>query len=120
MELDRLKKRTALFIIYFDMGFAIKLVSAVVDHEAITLCDRSFKQRVTSAVEDTNVGFSVILFVEGQQITFVVIPIVGPVLLAMGIDPVWLGILIAFWGLFLVKRCKYYRFPFWLGILIAS
>ncbi len=29
------------------------------------------------------------------EITFVVIPIVGPVLLAMGIDPVWLGILIA-------------------------
>ncbi|MGK0221730.1 MAG: tripartite ATP-independent transporter DctM subunit [Limisphaerales bacterium] len=29
------------------------------------------------------------------EITFVVVPIVGPVLLAMGIDPVWLGILIA-------------------------
>jgi membrane-associated PAP2 superfamily phosphatase len=25
------------------------------------------------------------------EITFVVVPIVGPVLLAMGIDPVWLG-----------------------------
>ena len=29
------------------------------------------------------------------QITFVVVPIVGPVLLAMGIDPIWLGIMIA-------------------------
>ena len=29
------------------------------------------------------------------QITFVVVPIVGPVLLAMGIDPLWLGIMIA-------------------------
>lgn len=29
------------------------------------------------------------------EITFVVIPIVGPVLLAMGYDPVWLGIMIA-------------------------
>lgn len=29
------------------------------------------------------------------EITFVVIPIVGPVLLAMGIDPIWLGIMIA-------------------------
>ncbi|VAW62648.1 TRAP dicarboxylate transporter, DctM subunit, unknown substrate 6 [hydrothermal vent metagenome] len=29
------------------------------------------------------------------EITFVVVPVVGPVLLAMGIDPVWLGILIA-------------------------
>lgn len=29
------------------------------------------------------------------EIIFVVVPIVGPVLLAMGIDPVWLGVLIA-------------------------
>ena len=29
------------------------------------------------------------------QITFVVVPIVGPVLLAMGVDPLWLGIMIA-------------------------
>ena len=29
------------------------------------------------------------------DITFVVVPIVGPVLLAMGLDPVWLGVMIA-------------------------
>jgi tripartite ATP-independent transporter DctM subunit len=29
------------------------------------------------------------------EITFVIVPIVGPILLTMGIDPVWLGILIA-------------------------
>jgi len=29
------------------------------------------------------------------EITFVVIPIVGPILLAMGVDPIWLGIMIA-------------------------
>jgi TRAP-type mannitol/chloroaromatic compound transport system permease large subunit len=29
------------------------------------------------------------------EIIFVVVPIVGPVLLAMGIDPLWLGVLIA-------------------------
>lgn len=29
------------------------------------------------------------------EITFVVVPIMGPVLLAMGVDPVWLGIMIA-------------------------
>ena len=29
------------------------------------------------------------------EITFVVVPIVGPVLLMMGADPIWLGILIA-------------------------
>lgn len=29
------------------------------------------------------------------EITFVVVPIVGPILLAMGVDPVWLGIMFA-------------------------
>lgn len=29
------------------------------------------------------------------EITFVVVPIVGPILLTMGIDPVWLGVMIA-------------------------
>jgi tripartite ATP-independent transporter DctM subunit len=29
------------------------------------------------------------------EITFVVVPIVGPILLAMGVDPVWLGVLMA-------------------------
>jgi len=29
------------------------------------------------------------------EITFVVVPLVGPPLLAMGLDPVWLGVLIA-------------------------
>jgi len=29
------------------------------------------------------------------EITFVIVPIIGPVLLAMGLDPIWLGIMIA-------------------------
>lgn len=29
------------------------------------------------------------------EITFVVVPIVAPVLLTLGVDPVWLGIMIA-------------------------
>ena len=29
------------------------------------------------------------------EITFVVVPIVGPILLAMGVDPIWLGIMLA-------------------------
>jgi TRAP-type mannitol/chloroaromatic compound transport system permease large subunit len=29
------------------------------------------------------------------EITFVVVPIVGPILLTMGVDPVWLGVMIA-------------------------
>ncbi len=40
---------------------------------------------------DFRLGF-ILDFIE---ITFVVVPIVGPVLLGMGLDPVWLGIMIA-------------------------
>jgi TRAP-type mannitol/chloroaromatic compound transport system permease large subunit len=29
------------------------------------------------------------------EITFVVVPIVGPVLMAMGLDPIWLGVMMA-------------------------
>ena len=29
------------------------------------------------------------------EITFMVVPLVGPILLAMGVDPIWLGIMIA-------------------------
>ena len=35
------------------------------------------------------------LILDFIEITFVVVPIVGPILLAMGLDPVWLGIMIA-------------------------
>jgi TRAP-type mannitol/chloroaromatic compound transport system permease large subunit len=34
-------------------------------------------------------------FLEFIEITFVVVPVVGPVLLMLGLDPVWLGIMIA-------------------------
>jgi TRAP-type mannitol/chloroaromatic compound transport system permease large subunit len=34
-------------------------------------------------------------FIEFIEITFVVVPVVGPVLLALGLDPIWLGIMIA-------------------------
>lgn len=34
-------------------------------------------------------------FLDFFEITFVVVPIVGPILLAMGLDPIWLGIMIA-------------------------
>ena len=45
-------------------------------------------------------GVMLIMFLLGFvldfiEITFVVVPIVGPVLLGMGLDPVWLGIMIA-------------------------
>ncbi|MCK5576230.1 MAG: TRAP transporter large permease subunit, partial [Sphingomonadales bacterium] len=46
------------------------------------------------------VAVMVVMFVLGFfldfiEITFVVVPIVAPILLAMGLDPVWLGIMIA-------------------------
>jgi TRAP-type mannitol/chloroaromatic compound transport system permease large subunit len=34
-------------------------------------------------------------FLDFVEITIIVIPIVGPILLAMGMDPIWLGVLIA-------------------------
>jgi len=34
-------------------------------------------------------------FLDFIEITFVVVPLVAPVLLAMGMDPIWLGILMA-------------------------
>jgi tripartite ATP-independent transporter DctM subunit len=34
-------------------------------------------------------------FLEFIEITFVVVPVVGPVLLQLGLDPIWLGIMIA-------------------------
>ena len=40
-------------------------------------------------------GFSLGFILDFIEITYVVIPIVGPVLLAMGIDPIWLGVMIA-------------------------
>jgi tripartite ATP-independent transporter DctM subunit len=46
------------------------------------------------------IGVMLVMFLLGFvldfiEITFVVVPIVGPILLAMGLDPVWLGIMIA-------------------------
>ena len=34
-------------------------------------------------------------FLDFIEITFVVVPIVAPILLAMGLDPIWLGVMIA-------------------------
>ena len=39
--------------------------------------------------------FALGFFLDFVEITIIVIPIVGPVLLAMGMDPIWLGVLIA-------------------------
>ena len=39
--------------------------------------------------------FALGFFLDFIEIIFVVVPIVGPILLAMGVDPVWLGVMMA-------------------------
>ena len=40
-------------------------------------------------------SFFAIFILDFIEITFVVVPIVAPVLLTLGVDPVWLGVMIA-------------------------
>lgn len=58
-----------------------------------------FEQLPGGAVSATLVVMLVIFLLgfilDFIEITFVVVPIVGPILLAMGLDPIWLGIMIA-------------------------
>ena len=51
---------------------------------------------VTGAVIITVVVIFLLGFIlDFIEITFVVVPIVGPILMALGVDPIWLGIMIA-------------------------
>jgi tripartite ATP-independent transporter DctM subunit len=61
---------------------------------------RALLESLPGGVVGAVVGVMLVMFLLGFvldfiEITFVVVPIVGPVLLAMGLDPVWLGIMIA-------------------------
>ena len=49
----------------------------------------------TSVLVVMTVMFLLGFILDFIEITFVIVPIVGPVLLAMGLDPVWLGVMIA-------------------------
>ncbi len=51
--------------------------------------------KVTALIVVMLVMFLMGFVLDFIEITFVVVPIVGPALLAMGVDPVWLGIMIA-------------------------
>lgn len=60
----------------------------------------SFFNSMPGGVFGATLGVMILIFVLGFildfiEITFVVVPIVAPVLLAMGVDPIWLGIMIA-------------------------
>jgi TRAP-type mannitol/chloroaromatic compound transport system permease large subunit len=51
---------------------------------------------VMAATRVVMVGIFLLGFIlDFIEITFVVVPIVGPILLMMGVDPIWLGIMIA-------------------------
>ena len=55
---------------------------------------------IPGGVLGATLAVMVVIFILGFildfiEITFVVVPIVGPALLAMGVDPIWLGIMIA-------------------------
>lgn len=61
---------------------------------------QAFLQDLPGGVAGAVIVVMLVMFLLGFvldfiEITFVVVPIVGPVLLAMGLDPVWLGIMIA-------------------------
>lgn len=60
----------------------------------------AFFQDLPGGVMAATLVVMVVIFLLGFildfiEITFVVVPIVGPILLAMGVDPIWLGIMIA-------------------------
>ena len=63
------------------------------------LIQRLFEQMPGGVIGATAVVMLVIFLLgfilDFIEITFVVVPIVGPILLMMGIDPIWLGIMIA-------------------------
>jgi tripartite ATP-independent transporter DctM subunit len=50
---------------------------------------------ITAMVLVMGVMFLLGFVLDFIEITFVVVPIVGPVLMAMGLDPLWLGVMIA-------------------------
>ena len=60
----------------------------------------NFFEELPGGVFTATLIVMVVIFILGFildfiEITFVVVPIVGPVLLAMGLDPIWLGVMIA-------------------------
>ncbi len=61
---------------------------------------RAVLEAIPGGVVGAMIAVMLVMFLLGFvldfiEITFVVVPIVGPVLLSMGLDPVWLGIMIA-------------------------
>ena len=72
-------------------GWGLWLVLAVMWSYAMVTGLRPPAMRAAIMASVFLLGF-VLDFIE---ITFVIVPIIGPVLLSMGLDPVWLGVMIA-------------------------
>lgn len=104
MDLTRLKDVGLSTLRITSMVFMILIGAAVFslvfrgfggDH----VVERFFMEQVSSPAMALLIVMIVIFLLgfilDFIEITFVVVPIVGPILLAMGFDPIWLGIMIA-------------------------
>ncbi len=98
MEICLSTTRTTAMVFFILIGASIfSLVFRGFGGEEIV---NSIFQDMPGGVVGATIIVMVVIFLLGFildfiEITFVVVPIVGPVLLAMGLDPVWLGIMIA-------------------------
>ncbi len=104
LSIARLREVTESTVIVTAMVFMILIGAAIFSlvfrgfggEELVT----SFFTSMPGGVFGSTLAVMALIFLLGFildfiEITFVVVPIVGPVLLAMGVDPVWLGIMIA-------------------------
>lgn len=104
LSIARLREIMASTVIVTSMVFMILIGAAIFSlvfrgfggEELVT----SFFANMPGGLFGSTLAVMALIFLLGFildfiEITFVVVPIVGPVLLAMGVDPVWLGIMIA-------------------------
>ncbi len=104
LNLDRLQEITRSTLKISSMVFMILIGASVFSlvfrgyggDDAV----RNLLESLPGGVAGAVIAVMLVMFLLGFvldfiEITFVVVPIVGPVLLAMGLDPVWLGIMIA-------------------------
>ncbi|HAD08892.1 MAG TPA: C4-dicarboxylate ABC transporter [Porticoccaceae bacterium] len=104
MSVARLREVMESTVVVTSMVFMILIGAAIFSlvfrgfggEELVT----SFFEAIPGGVFGATLAVMLVIFVLGFildfiEITFVVVPIVGPVLLAMGLDPIWLGIMIA-------------------------
>ncbi len=93
---DTLKVTSMVFLILIGASIFSLVFRGFGGDEAI----HEFLSQLPGGVVGATLLVMVVLFLLGFildfiEITFVVVPLVGPVLLAMGLDPVWLGVMIA-------------------------